>query len=125
MKTKKVILLVLLLFILTLICFTILLWKTNSFFVEKINKDFSRERVRIFTLKEGEKFMPIGISAKWLACKPGLNTVPDISYSSQGLNGMGCGFATWRSDESFVCVKCGNLFCGEGEDKCNCPRDCK
>ncbi|MFH0739761.1 MAG: hypothetical protein V1819_01845 [bacterium] len=25
----------------------------------------------------------------------------------------------------FICTKCGDGLCGEGEDECNCPRDCK
>lgn len=25
----------------------------------------------------------------------------------------------------FICIKCGNGICGPGENKCNCPEDCK
>jgi len=29
------------------------------------------------------------------------------------------------TDGSFICAKCGNGVCGPGENKCNCPKDCK
>jgi hypothetical protein len=120
MKTKKIVLMVLLLFVIAVVFFIIILWKTDSFFVEKINFDFTRERTSIFTIGEGETFKPIGILARLVACKPGLNTVRNASNA-----GFGCGFSTWRSSENFVCVKCGNGVCGSGENICNCPKDCK
>ena len=57
------------------------------------------------------------------------NSYPgNISYCKFGLTatdthdiGGTCGF-----DYHLVrCIRCGNGLCGEGEDRCNCPSDCR
>ena len=36
-----------------------------------------------------------------------------------------CKSISGSSGRQLICVKCGNGVCGEGENGCNCPKDCK
>jgi len=36
-----------------------------------------------------------------------------------------CKSISGSSGHQLICVKCGNGVCGEGENGCNCPKDCK
>jgi len=54
-------------------------------------------------------------------CCKGLTGIDDVSDSSgkclpPAPGGLGAGF---------ICTYCGNGVCGIGENKCNCPADCK
>ncbi len=50
-------------------------------------------------------------------CCPGLTKIVNIFKT-----GAGCSVS---NGETAVCAYCGNGVCGTGENKCNCPGDCK
>ena len=50
-------------------------------------------------------------------CCPGLTEI-----SEKAANGKGA--CAWSPAGFAICAKCGDGICGEGEDYCNCPKDC-
>ena len=66
---------------------------------------------------EGDKF-ELNSPMKDFICRPGLKAVSAATESNDG----GCG---WPMCYCYVCTKCGDTKCGIGENRCNCPEDCK
>lgn len=53
----------------------------------------------------------------WRSCFPWLVRVGDIIPLDSECLPADC--------PCFICTKCGDGICGKGENKCNCPKDCK
>lgn len=51
-------------------------------------------------------------------CCPGLTPIPTTKPSSAG-----CTSSTPPSIQ--ICARCGDRICGVGENRCNCPHDCR
>lgn len=68
-------------------------------------------------VQEGEKIDLM--SGSELECCEGLKGVADLYFDET------IGKCQVGGDELSVCVKCGDSVCGIGENKCNCPEDCK
>lgn len=62
-----------------------------------------------------------GNTFKSQRCCTNLTAITDDSPNQS--NTPSCLGATKNGD--FVCAQCGNGVCGNGENRCNCPADCK
>jgi hypothetical protein len=56
---------------------------------------------------------------------------PNSKSCCSGLSGITCdkpdsdGVCSTSCTEEFICTACGDGECNNGENKCNCPKDCK
>lgn len=67
-------------------------------------------------LHEGERF-DTGFDGFKNMCEKGLTPISDSVVLKDS-----CGFPMCKC---YVCTKCGDGVCGEGENSCNCKKDCK
>jgi hypothetical protein len=66
----------------------------------------------------GEGAQGLRAAGTTLSCCPGLSAIADSRCGNSD-----CSMVTMT--EGFVCAKCGDSICGKGENKANCPQDCK
>ncbi len=56
---------------------------------------------------------------------------PGSPSCCEGLSGLSCdkpdenGNCSTECSDTFICADCGDGECSDGENKCNCPRDCE
>jgi len=81
--------------------------------------DCDGSNISVGCVKEGEKGSMFDGDPNNDVCCDELVKVRD-AYPYNYPNG-GCSI----SKSGFVCTKCGNGECGEGENECNCPEDCE
>lgn len=94
---------------------------------------FQKRRSAILgSVKEGEWFSPnlaqrtlrkLGLLDFNKVCDSGLVSKFEV-WAADSEFGTGCGISTCMC-ENYICVRCGDGKCGNGENKCNCPEDCK
>ncbi len=73
--------------------------------------------------KEGQPFAGAGDSS--LCCDRNMNVILYSYYDDQGKCMTDADVPNFSADERQTCAYCGNGVCGTGENKCNCPVDCK
>lgn len=79
----------------------------------------------ISCIKEGEKGSTgCGSPDCEEICCSGLTKISDARFIP-AVGGNGCELGMGSAGPIFICAYCGNGVCGKGENKCNCPGDCK
>ncbi|MBN2497333.1 MAG: hypothetical protein JXR96_22270 [Deltaproteobacteria bacterium] len=67
---------------------------------------------------EGESYEEDMAGGEKIPCCPGLVSIREAVYDPK------TGACSFPRCPCFVCTRCGDGKCGQGENKCNCPKDC-